>query len=47
MKHIVLVILMIGLTFSSCSQKNKTAIKTEFKHENVEDSNISSDKEEI
>lgn len=40
MKHIGLVILMIGLTFSSYSQKSKTAITTENKHESVEIKNL-------
>jgi coproporphyrinogen III oxidase-like Fe-S oxidoreductase len=47
MKHIGLLTLIIGLTLSSCNQKNKTATATESKFENLETSDKSKDKEEI
>jgi hypothetical protein len=47
MKHIGLLILIIGLTFSSCNQKNKTATSTDNKLENLEASDKSMDKEKI
>lgn len=47
MKHIGLLILIIGLTFSSCNKKNKTTTTTENKLENLESSDKSKDKEEI
>jgi len=47
MKSIGLSVLIIGLTFSSCNQKNKTVTTTENKLENLETSDKSKDKEEI
>lgn len=47
MKRIGLVLLVIGLTLSSCNQKNKTVNTTEIRQENVEVSDKSSNKEEI
>lgn len=47
MKHFGLVIFIVGLTFSSCYQKNKTADTTENKLENLQTSDISANKEEI
>ena len=47
MKRIGLVLLIIGLTLSSCNQKNKTVNTTENRQDNVEVSDKSSDKEEI
>jgi hypothetical protein len=47
MKHIGLVIFIIGLTFSSCNQKNNTATATENKFENLETSDKSKAKEDI
>lgn len=47
MKHIGLLILIIGLTFSSCNPKNNTVTATDNKLENIEHSDQPSDKEEI
>jgi hypothetical protein len=46
-KHFGLVIFIVGLTLSSCYQKNKTADTTENKLENLQTSDISVDKGEI
>jgi hypothetical protein len=47
MKPIGLLILIIGLTFSSCNQKNKPATTTDDKLDNLETSDKSLDKKEI
>lgn len=47
LKFIGLLIIIIGLVFSSCNQKNKTATSTENKHESIETSDRSIDKDEM